>query len=119
MYRAKEKVGLPTFTIQRKAQEMVGSLRQMSRSLSPVEHLVLKCVCTGQSNLMISESTHYSVKTVENTISRSARVFGVTATPSINLRVLLAIAYRMNFGEIDSQFSKSVVKRDFGLGPAA
>jgi len=68
---------------------------------------------------MISESTHYSVKTVENTISRSARVFGVTATPSINLRVLLAIAYRINFGEIDSKFSKSIVRRDTDLNPAA
>lgn len=98
---------------------MVGSLRRMSRVLSPVEHLVLKCVCNGQSNSMISKSTHFSVKTVENTISRSARVFGVTATPNINLRVLLAIAYRINFGEIESQLGKTLVKRDSTLDPAA
>ena len=98
---------------------MVGSLSQMSRSLSPVEHLILKCVCNGQSNLSISENTHYSVKTVENTISRSARVFGVTATPYINLRVLLAIAYRINFGEIESQVGKSVEKLGSTINPAA
>ena len=79
---------------------MVGSLKQMSRKLSPTEHLVLKCVCNGQSNSLISENTHFSVKSVENAISRSARVFGVTSTPDVNLRVLLAVAYRINFGEI-------------------
>lgn len=98
---------------------MVNSLREMSRSLSPVEHLVLKCVCNGQSNLSISQTTHFTVKTVENTISRSARVFGVTSTPEINLRVLLAIAYRINFGEIESQVSNARSKRDSDLGPAA
>jgi ABC-type proline/glycine betaine transport system permease subunit len=50
---------------------------------------------------MISKNTHYSIKTVENTISRSARVFGVTSTQSINLRVLLAIAYRRHFGDVE------------------
>ena len=99
--------------------KMVGSLTRMSRVLSPVEHLVLKCVCSGQSNLMISKNTHFSLKTVENTISRSARVFGVTSTPNINLRVLLAIAYRINFGEIESQAGKSIVTIDSDLVPAA
>jgi len=80
---------------------MIDSLQKMSRSLSPSEHLVLKCLCTGQSNLAITESTHFTVKSVENAISRSARVFGVTSTPNINLRVLLALAYRANFLEPD------------------
>ena len=84
---------------------MVGSLKQMSRSLSPAEHLVLKCVCNGQSNSLISENTHFSIKSVENAISRSARVFGVTSTPNINLRVLLAVAYRINFGDIEIKSS--------------
>ena len=80
---------------------MVTLLPLMSRELSPIEHRVLKYVCNGQSNLMISKNTHYSIKTVENTISRSARVFGVTSTQSINLRVLLAIAYRRHFGDVE------------------
>lgn len=98
---------------------MVGSLKKMSRDLSPVEHLILQAVCNGQSNLCISENTHYSVKTVENTISRSARVLGVTSTPRINLRVLLVIAYRVNFGEIPSHARNLDVKEIPALGPAA
>ena len=112
-------MGFPAHISLGEATEMVAVLGKMTRTLTPAEHLILKCVCDGQSNLAISQDTHFSVKTVENTISRSAKVFGVTSTPHINLRVLLAIAYRIHFGEIDSQFSKSVVKRDFGLGPAA
>jgi DNA-binding NarL/FixJ family response regulator len=87
--------------------------------LSPIEHLILKAVCNGQSNLCISENTHYSVKTVENTISRSARVFGVTSTPNINLRVLLAIAYRVNFGEIETHKIKMDAKEFSLIDPAA
>jgi DNA-binding NarL/FixJ family response regulator len=83
---------------------VVNSLPLMSRDLSPIEHLVLKCVCNGQSNSEISENTHYSVKTVENTISRSARVFGVTSSQSINLRVLLTVAYRRHFGDVEVEF---------------
>lgn len=98
---------------------MVDSISLMSRTLSPVEHLILKALCKGQSNLFISENTHYSVKTVENTISRSARVFGVTSTPNINLRVLLAIAYRVNFGEIESKVINLDMNEVSLLGPAA
>jgi DNA-binding NarL/FixJ family response regulator len=80
---------------------MIKSLHAMTRSLSPSEHLVLKCVCTGQSNSAIVESTHFSLKTVENTISRSAKVFGVAAGVNVNSRVLLALAYRANFQNTD------------------
>jgi DNA-binding NarL/FixJ family response regulator len=100
-------------------KEMVGSITHMSRKLSPVEHLILKLVCHGQSNAYISENTHYPVKTVENTISRSARVFGVTSTPNTNLRVLLAIAYRVNFGEIELEAKNIVVKEVSTPGHAA
>jgi DNA-binding NarL/FixJ family response regulator len=102
-----------------KRLKMLGSMTRMSRVLSPVEHRVLKCVCNGQSNLMISKNTSYSLKTVENTISRSARVFGVTSTPNINLRVLLAIAYRLNFGDAESRSGESTVSIDSDLEPAA
>jgi len=80
---------------------MISSLRRMSRTLSPFEHLILKCMCSGQSNLAISESTHFPVKTVENAISRFAKVFGVSSTPQTNLRVLLALAYNANFQNVD------------------
>jgi len=76
---------------------MIDSLQEMSRALSPSDHLVLKCLCSGQSNAAISKNTHFSLKSVENTISRSAKVFGVVLTPDINFRVLLALAYRANF----------------------
>ncbi len=65
--------------------------------LSPSEHLIIKCLCTGQSNLAISQSTQFSLKCVENSISRSAKKLGVISGPDVNLRVLLSIAYRTNF----------------------
>jgi DNA-binding NarL/FixJ family response regulator len=105
--------------LSRKGKKMVVSLKNMSRRLSPVEHLVLKAVCSGQSNLCISERTHYSIKTVENTISRSARVFGVMSGPDINLRVLLAVAYRVNFGDSETQMKNLDVKEVPVLDPAA
>ena len=76
---------------------MVTSLHRMTRSLTPTEHLILKCLCTGQSNSRISETTHFSIKTIENSISRSAGVFGVKSGVNVNLRVLLSLAYRANF----------------------
>ena len=87
---------------------MINSIQKMSRDLSPSEHLILKCLCTGQSNLAITESTKFTVKSVENAISRSARVFGVNSTPSVNLRVSLALAYRTNFGEDDLGYRETV-----------
>ena len=84
---------------------MVTTLTKMSRKLSPSEHFVLQCLCTGQSNLAIAERTHFSLKSIENSISRSARVFGVAAPPQVNLRVLLALAYRANFQ--DSNFNST------------
>lgn len=87
---------------------MITTLRKMSRSLSPFEHLILKCVCSGQSNLAISEGTHFSVKSVENAISRSARVFGISSTPTVNLRVLLALAYGAQFSEAENISHKAV-----------
>jgi len=108
-----------TLCFRGEVKEMVSSIAHMSRTLSPVEHLILKAVCNGQSNLCISESTHFSVKTVENTISRSARILGVTSTPDINFRVLLTIVYRFNFGEIEAQVNSNDVQGKFALGPAA
>lgn len=76
---------------------MIQSIQKLSKSLSPSEHLIIKCVCTGQSNVAISETTSYSIKCIENSISRSAKILGVVSGPDVNLRVLLVIAYRANF----------------------
>lgn len=69
------------------------------RELTPFEHLVLQGVCEGKSNASIAQETGHSEKVVENTVSRSARAFAITAGPDINLRVLLALAYRTHFGD--------------------
>lgn len=87
---------------------MISTVHKMSRNLSPFEHLILKCVCTGQSNLAISDGTHFSVKSVENAISRSARVFGISSTPDVNLRVLLALVYGANFKSAENDPAQSV-----------
>lgn len=81
--------------------------QRMTRELSPAEHLILKCVCDGQSNLAISESTLFSIKSVENSISRSAKVFGVSSSPSINLRVSLVVAYLTNYKKPDQNHTVS------------
>jgi len=74
------------------------------RTLTPFEHLVLQGVCQGKSNGSIAAETGHSEKVVENTVSRSARAFALAAGPDINLRVLLALAYRTHFG--DSAFEQ-------------
>ena len=76
---------------------MINHIRRMNRELTPSEHLILHELCTGNSNLSISKKTHLPIKTVENAISRSARVFGIDSHADINLRVLLALAYEANF----------------------
>uniref|UniRef100_UPI00404B89C1 hypothetical protein n=1 Tax=Candidatus Planktophila sp. TaxID=2175601 RepID=UPI00404B89C1 len=41
---------------------------------------------------------------IENTVSRSAQVFGIKSDHETNLRVLLALAYRTHYG--DQAFDK-------------
>ena len=38
-------------------------------------------------------------KVIENTISRSAKAFNLKSDPDTNIRVLLALAYRANYGD--------------------
>ncbi|MEY5144677.1 MAG: hypothetical protein RL745_38 [Actinomycetota bacterium] len=71
----------------------------MIRELTPFEHLVLGMVCEGKSNAAIARETAHSEKVVENTVSRAARAFNLHATGDINIRVLLALAYRTHFGD--------------------
>ncbi len=91
-------------------EQMIDHLRKMSRELTPTEHLILQCVCTGNSNASISERTHFSIKTVENVISRSARVFGIYPDVNINLRLLLALAYRANFQNVEFNSTELALK---------
>jgi len=71
----------------------------MQRELTPFEHLVLDLLCKGKSNSAIAHETAHTEKVVENSVSRSARVFGITSDGDTNVRVLLALAYRTHFGD--------------------
>jgi len=75
-----------------------------TRELTPFEKLVLELVCEGKSNAAIARETSHTEKVVENTVSRSAQVFGIKADSETNLRVLLALAYRAHYG--DKAFDK-------------
>ena len=70
-----------------------------SRELSPFEQLVLQLVCEGKSNSAIATETSHSEKVIENTVSRSAQVFGIKSDSDTNLRVLLALAFRTQYGD--------------------
>lgn len=74
------------------------------RELTPFEHLVAQQMCDGLSNGAIARETAHTEKVVENTISRMARVFSIQSGPDTNLRVLLALAYRAQYG--DHSFDK-------------
>jgi DNA-binding NarL/FixJ family response regulator len=81
-----------------------------SRELSPFEQLVLNLLCEGKSNAAIANETAHTEKVIENTVSRSAQVFG------INLRVLLALAFRAHYG--DKAFDAlNVPCSHFEIGP--
>jgi len=75
-----------------------------TRDLTPFEQLVLELVCEGKSNGKIALETSHSEKVIENTVSRSAQVFGIKSDSETNLRVLLALAYRAHYG--DKAFDK-------------
>ena len=70
-----------------------------TRELSPFEQLVLQLVCEGKSNSAIATQTSHSEKVIENTVSRSAQVFGIKSDSDTNLRVLLALAFRAHYGD--------------------
>lgn len=75
-----------------------------TRKLTPFEQLVLELMCEGKSNAAIATQTSHSEKVIENTVSRSAQVFGIKSDGEINLRVLLALAFRAQYG--DAAFDK-------------
>ena len=74
------------------------------RDLTPFERLVLDALCEGKSNAAIARETAHTEKVVENTVSRSAKAFGIKSDGDTNMRVLLALAFRTHYG--DSAFDR-------------
>ena len=95
---------------------MVRNIRISTRELTPFERLVLELVCEGKSNAVIASETSHNEKVIENTVSRSAQVFGIKSDAETNLRVLLALAYRTHYG--DQAFDKlNMPCGHFEVGP--
>ena len=78
---------------------MVRDITISKRELTPFEQLVLELVCEGKSNASIASQTSHNEKVIENTVSRSAQVFGIKSDGETNLRVLLTLAYRTHYGD--------------------
>ncbi len=94
----------------------VDRLTILTRDLTPFEHLVAGLLCDGLSNAAIAKETTHTEKVVENTVSRMAKALGVKSGPEINIRVLIALAYRSHFG--DHAFEKlGVPCRHLEVGP--
>jgi DNA-binding NarL/FixJ family response regulator len=70
-----------------------------NRELTPFERLVLGLLCEGKTNSAIARETNHSEKVIENTVSRSAKAFGITSDEDTNIRVLLALAFRTHYGD--------------------
>jgi DNA-binding NarL/FixJ family response regulator len=70
-----------------------------ARELNPFEHLVMGLLCEGKTNSAIARETSHTDKVIENTISRSAKAFNIKSDPDTNIRVLLALTYRANYGD--------------------
>jgi DNA-binding NarL/FixJ family response regulator len=95
---------------------MVRDITISTRELTPFEKLVLELVCEGKSNAAIATQTSHNEKVIENTVSRSAQVYGIKSDSETNLRVLLALAYRAHYG--DQAFDKlGVPCGHFEMGP--
>ena len=74
------------------------------RELTPFEQLVCEHLCDGLTNSAIAKTTAHTEKVIENTVSRVAHAFGIKSNGEVNVRVLLALAYRSHFG--DKAFDK-------------
>ncbi len=87
-----------------------------TRDLTPFERLVMDLLCEGKSNSSIARETAHTEKVVENTVSRTAKAFGIRADGDTNLRVLLALAYRTHYG--DKAFDRLGVScQHYEVGP--
>ncbi|NBO17119.1 MAG: chemotaxis protein CheY [Actinobacteria bacterium] len=76
----------------------------LMRELTPFEKLVCEHLCDGLTNGAIARATAHTEKVIENTVSRVAHAFSIKSNGEINVRVLLALAYRAHFG--DKAFDK-------------
>lgn len=86
------------------------------RELSPFEQLVCENLCDGLTNSAIARATTHTEKVIENTVSRVAHAFGIKSNGEVNVRVLLALAYRVHFG--DKAFDKfDLTRSPFVTGP--
>ena len=85
-------------------ESLIDRLTILTRELTPFEHLVANLLCDGLSNSAIARETAHTEKVIENTVSRMAKALGVQSGPDINIRVLIALAYRSHFG--DKAFDK-------------
>lgn len=79
-------------------------LNILTRELTPFEQLVCEHLCEGQTNSAIATQTAHGEKVIENTVSRVAKAFSIKSDGNVNVRVLLALAYRSHFG--DKAFDK-------------
>lgn len=78
---------------------MTADITISARELTPFECLVMNLLCEGKSNSAIAHETAHSEKVIENTVSRTAKAFGIKSGGDTNLRVLLALAYRTHYGD--------------------
>ncbi len=78
---------------------MTADITISARDLTPFECLVMDLLCEGKSNAAIAHETSHTEKVVENTVSRTAKAFGIKSDGDTNLRVLLALAYRTHYGD--------------------
>ena len=86
------------------------------RELTPFEQLVLDRLCDGMTNIAIARETAHTEKVIENTVSRSAKAFGIKSDADTNIRVLLALAYRAHYG--DKSFDKLKIEcQHHAIGP--
>ena len=72
---------------------------KLLRELTPFEHYVLSLLSDGFSNAAIARKTDQTIKCIENTISRTKTAFEMPDLDEYNLRVTLACAYRVHFGD--------------------
>ena len=79
--------------------EKILQLNILTRELTPFEQLVCEHLCEGLTNVAIAQQTAHTEKVIENTVSRSAQVFGIKSDSETNLRVLLALAFRAHYGD--------------------
>jgi hypothetical protein len=84
--------------------ECVLELNILTRELTPFEQLVCEHLCEGFTNSAIAQQTAHTEKVIENSVSRIAKAFSIKSDGNVNVRVLLALAYRSHFG--DKAFDK-------------